>query len=875
MNSLRRFATSLIAVAFALVGSATHIIGGEMFYDHLGGNQYRVTLRLYRDCGPDNVNGTEFDLEAQLAVYNAGGILVNSYFVVGTAETIVPVDLNDPCLSAPPDVCVATAEYEQVMDLPPLAGGYTISYQRCCRTPAMVNLNGQQGLTCTVWIPGPPDNVNSSPRFTNYPSIALCMDQDMTFDQSATDPDGDQLVYSLCAPFQGADALNPMPLATPPPYQEVNYAFGYSGTYPMDSDPPLAIDPVTGELTVHPTLQGTFTVGVCVAEFRNGVQIGTARRDFMFRVVLCNAFVTAVIAAQSGTQACSGLTQDFANQSVGAQTYYWDFGDTSTTADVSTAQEPSYTYPAPGTYTVTLIANPGAPCADTTIADYLVAPPVDPSFIPPPIGCGPQSILLEASGPFDPASATITWDLGSGATPSTAEGMQVSADFAANGVQPVTVTVTAFGCTDDFTANVELYPQPTAAFAEQAEFCESLTHDFVNQSMDATDYEWHFGDPSTTADQSTDDSPSWTYGEQGFHTVMLIATNGPVCADTAVRVFDVHAAPSAFFFRPPIRCPGEAALFTALGAVTGDVDVIWDLGSAGSPNMATGVQTQGSYLLPGVYPVTVTMTEFGCTSSYTDSVVVYPYPEVDFINGTRECLGAEFSFASLATAWTPISLLWTLGDGTTATDSAFTYAYADAGTYSITLTASTNTGCIASITHAVAGGAEVYALPVAAFTALPGEVSLLDPRITVEDYSARAVEWLYTVEDREVDVPDFEHVFSDAGNFVIKQWVTTEHGCMDSTTRVVVVSDHLFFAPNAFTPDGDEWNQVWLPIVTGAREYELIIHDRWGHEVFRTTDPKQGWSGDGLPQGVFVYQARIKEWGAFARDYIGHFSLLR
>ncbi|MBK7945616.1 MAG: PKD domain-containing protein [Flavobacteriales bacterium] len=479
---------------------------------------------------PDNTNNTGFDAQAQIAVYRANGNFVESAFVDFTQEITVPVVLNDPCLSAPPTVCVRTAVYVHVFNLPPMAGGYTIAYQRCCRTPAMVNLAGQQGLTCAVTIPGPPNAVNSSVQFSDLPAIALCLNQDMVFDQSGTDPDGDVLVYSICAPFQGADAFDPAPMASPPPYLPVNYANGYSGTNPIDSSPPIAIDPVTGLLTVHPTLLGTFTVGICVEEYRNGVLLNTARRDFMFRVVLCDANVQAAIAVQTPTQACAGLTQVFSNQSVGAQSWSWDFGDPNTTADVSTAFSPTYTYPAPGTYSVTLIANPGAPCADTTIANYLVAPPVQPTFLPA-LACGPSVITLEATGQFDP-SAVISWDLGAGATPAVFTGNPVTAQFNPIGAQPVTVTATAFGCSASFTTNVQVYPQPQAAFAEQIEFCESLTHMFQNQSMDATAYAWDFDDPGNGADQSAVADPSWTYSAPGFHTVMLIARNGPVCADT-------------------------------------------------------------------------------------------------------------------------------------------------------------------------------------------------------------------------------------------------------------------------------------------------------------------------------------------------------
>ena len=57
----------------ALNSNATHIIGGEIYYDHLGGDQYRVFLKLYRDCGPGNVNNTQYDAAATIGVFGGDG----------------------------------------------------------------------------------------------------------------------------------------------------------------------------------------------------------------------------------------------------------------------------------------------------------------------------------------------------------------------------------------------------------------------------------------------------------------------------------------------------------------------------------------------------------------------------------------------------------------------------------------------------------------------------------------------------------------------------------------------------------------------------------------------------------------------------------
>ncbi|MBK8827707.1 MAG: hypothetical protein IPO26_13580 [Saprospiraceae bacterium] len=78
-----------------------------------------------------------------------------------------------------------------------------------------------------------------------------------------------------------------LPINCLPPFAEVVYSAGYSATNPMGGSPQISIDPTTGIITGTPNLLGQFVVGVCVKEFKNGVQIGSIRRDFQFNVVNC------------------------------------------------------------------------------------------------------------------------------------------------------------------------------------------------------------------------------------------------------------------------------------------------------------------------------------------------------------------------------------------------------------------------------------------------------------------------------------------------------------------------------------------------------------------------------------------------------------
>ncbi len=852
---------------------AAHIIGGEIFYDHLGGNSYLITLDLYRDCAPGL---TAFDASVQIRAFTANGQVHATQTIDFNGETIVPVVIPNPCLVAPPNVCVATTRYQATFNLPPTPGGYTISYQRCCRVPAILNLMapGDQGLTCTVRVPGQPNSVNDSPRFADYPPIVICVGEELVFDHSAIDGDGDSLVYRLCTPLTGGSTFDPAPVPAAPPYTPVPWAAGYSEAFQLDAAPPMSIDPVSGQLSVMPTQQGAYAVGVCVEEYRNGVLLNSSSRDFMFTVVVCDANIAAGISAQGPDAACSGLTQAFDNQSINGQFWAWDFGDPNTLADTSSATSPSWTYSAPGIYTVTLIANPGWPCADTSSAEYEAFLPIDPTFVPPANLCGSSTVELDAIGNISPA-AIIAWDFGAAATPTSAVGNPVTAEFSTAGLQTVTVTVQDNGCTESFSAQVGVFPEPEAAMAPQDQFCEGLAFSFVNESTGATNYNWDFGDTGTAADTSLSASPTWTYAQPGTYVVQLVASGPGPCFDTATTLYDVYLNLFPTFEPPAIRCPNELAEFVLQGDFTPDAEVVWDFGSVATTESATGAMATAGFAPVGVHPVTVSVTDNGCSGSYTDSVTVFPFPVADFTSDTRSCVGAVFGFQDLSTAATPLSYNWDLGDGTTTTEVEPQHQYAEPGVYTVTLTVSTESGCIGSDTRVLQDQVEVFPNPVAAFSALPREVSVFDPRITVEDFSVDAVSWEYAVEGNTFLGPDFDYSFLEGGRFEITLRVLSGNGCPDVTTRTVFVSDHIFWAPNAFTPDGDGVNDTWSPTVIGARNYELEIFDRWGNLRFRTEDPKQGWDGEGLPSTVFTYRVRIKEWGADSKEYVGHFSLLR
>lgn len=408
MNKSLKIFGAVFLILFSSQSYATHIVGGEMNYTCLGGNNYEIRLKVYRDCANSTV---PFDQPAYVGVFNASNTLVTTLQIPFTGSSQIPLTVNqtDPCFKPPGNVCVEATEYVTTVTLPPSPGGYTIAYQRCCRNNVITNLTnpGNQGATYSAYIPDNPA-CNSNPVYTEFPPLFVCQGFPILFDHSATDADGDSLVYTLCSPKLGGTLSNPRP-TTPsaPPYANVNFAAPYNAGDPLGGSDPLTIDPITGILTGTAEQMGVFVIGVCVHEYRNGVLISTTSRDFQFNVVNCERAVVA--AANSIVTNCNSYTVTFTNNSTGGVNYFWNFGDPTVTTDTITTTNTTvtYTYPGAGTYNVMLIAYSGIDpaCNDTlfnfaTIVDTCGACGMGLDFTKTDADCGAGSGPCTTSPPI-------------------------------------------------------------------------------------------------------------------------------------------------------------------------------------------------------------------------------------------------------------------------------------------------------------------------------------------------------------------------------------------------------------------------------------------------------------------------------------------
>jgi gliding motility-associated-like protein len=609
----------LILSAFAFNGYATHIVGGELYYDHMGGNQYKVTLKLFRDCfnGQPDFGGLGDD-EALLEVKGYNNELLYQFILGVPVVTYVPGNTNNPCMGSPSGICVQQGVYTKIITLPPRPTGYFLIYETCCRNNTILNLvnPASQGSTYKAYIPGPELALhNSSPRFAQYPSLYVCQGQAINFNHLANDPDGDSLVYSLASAYNGFSNDSLVPYKSP-----------FSGNFPIAANPPLSINSISGFLNGTPSMLGQWVICVRVREYRNGKLLDTHYRDFQYNVISCVLTIKPGVAEQ--IKKCEGFNIHFSNQSYSNfnMSYLWNFGDPNSITDTSTLKDPSYTFSDTGKHVVTLVINPGLPCADSIKKTVYVYPKLDVQFQNP---IGPQCLKnnqfnFSTLGTYD-GNAQFTSYFGTAATPSVSSAANTTVLYALPGTHLVKRYAKQYVCKDSLIDSIKIIDRPIPKINNTAlTMCDPTTIELSNGSYSeyGSAYLWTVSNGASYFMPE----PKHVFSPAGNYSVTLTAIRGGVCPDTVVSPaynLTVFPSPRADFS----VTPAETSIFEPEISVVNyaSSDVINFLYDFNDGFTSTYMNEKHTYLKPGNFMLSQTVTnKYNCSDVKTKEIIVYP-----------------------------------------------------------------------------------------------------------------------------------------------------------------------------------------------------------------------------------------------------------
>ena len=574
---------------------------------------------------------------------------------------------------------------------------------------------------------------------------------------------------------------------------------------------------------------------------------------------------------------CVSNPTTFTDKSAGTVLKWeWDFGDGTfdTTGPVTT-----HIYSAAGSYLTSLKIYTIGGCTDEKFKIVVVRNDVRAGLTVKDSACMYEMVSMYDNSTSAGTIASTMWNFGDGSP----DVFTTDASHAYS--QPGTFVIThkvvgMGGCESRIYDTIYIIPAPTADFTS-ANTCVDQAGSFKDKSTGApVKWTWDFNDN----DSSKIQNPTHMFTKAGVYNVQLIISTALGCKDTTTKRVVVFPSPLASF-TSNVACWGDTTNFTNTsnpmdGAI---IKTWWDFDDSTysidlNPNHVFVIKKDSFQVKM------VIVTSHGCIDTAIKTVTIHPIPTFSYkANSLSGCnpFTTTFHDSSTVPGGTIVNWLWNFGDKSLTYNNDPVHTYVDEGQYFVSLMITTSYGCRMSDT--LKYPIVVYPKPKAAFMVDPGVTSMYEPTIKITDESIGATLWNWDLGDKTTSMDqDLKHSYADTGTFVITQIVMNQYGCRDTAMHEVIINgEPTIFIPNAFTPDGNGINDVFLPKMFGVREFSMTIYNRWGDLIFISNDSEIGWNGkvDGIGETVkddtYIYKIYIRDLRGNPKIYKGKITVIK
>ncbi len=485
-----------------------------------------------------------------------------------------------------------------------------------------------------------------------------------------------------------------------------------------------------------------------------------------------------------------------------------------------------------------------------------------------------------ATATMNPTSPTVTynWYDAGGQTTSTATGLVA-------GTYHCEVS-TGSGCIDTAVVIITEIPGMIAAIVNQTNVtCNSGNDGLIDVTVSQGTMPYTFSwDNSTSATNIANDLAA------GIH--VLTITDALGCVITQTGTISEPAPLSVSFITPDATICSESTIDLTANGAGGSSPYTFTWSENGNVIGTGQTITVDPNYSGTVYSVALT-EDCGSPAAQATVTISFPTNIIPLIIPDKpvDCVPGSFIFTNNSNNGSEIATTEinfgngidtiVIGNGSSSTN------YSTPGFYTVDVTITSVYGCV--YTKTFTNIVEVVENPTASFAMSSNPTSIYETTIQMQDNSSEGVigwEWFAPGANPISSIeqyPSFNFPEGIIGQYPITLVVTTAGGCVDTIVNYLQVNtDIIFYAPNVFTPDGDQFNQNWKFYVDGIDIYnfDLFIFNRWGEVIWESHDPSATWDGtyDGkiLQDGTYTWRANVKDLNSDERkNFQGSITLIR
>jgi gliding motility-associated-like protein len=355
-------------------------------------------------------------------------------------------------------------------------------------------------------------------------------------------------------------------------------------------------------------------------------------------------------------------------------------------------------------------------------------------------------------------------------------------------------------------------------------------------------------------------------------TQYVVTANLNNCISTDAVSITVNPIPLVNAGPDLVICEGEFITLNGSGAQS----YTWDNGVVNGQTFSPAQTTT----------YTVTGNSLGCTATDQLTVTVNLQPQVSFTASDQTgCIPVTVDFNNTTTNVNSDQCSWSIGNLAVLTGCEQTFTFTQAGCYNITLQVTSDDGCVGSTTYQNFVCVDDY--PVANFGITPLFLTTLNNQATFLNGSIGAATYEWEFGDgntSNAENPTHTYFSEEENSYIIQLIAYSTLGCPDTAYAVIDMRDELiFYVPNTFTPDGDNYNETFLPIFTSGfdpYDFNLLIFNRWGEVLFESNNHLVGWDGtyggNIVKDGTYIWKIEFKtKYTDERKVHHGHVNILR